>query len=47
MRATADRPDRLITEDSPTAVEYTVVLALMIVECPTPIGTLEAQANAP
>ena len=33
-------------EDGPTAVEYAVMLALVIVVCLTAIGTLGTQANA-
>jgi len=32
-------------EDGPTAVEYAVMLALIIVVCITTIGTLGANAN--
>lgn len=32
-------------EDGPTAVEYAVMLALIIVVCLTAIGTLGKQAN--
>jgi len=32
-------------EDGPTAVEYAVMLALIIVVCLTAIGTLGSQAN--
>jgi pilus assembly protein Flp/PilA len=35
----------LKTEDGPTAVEYSVMLALIIVVCLTAIGTLGTQAN--
>ena len=33
-------------EEGPTAVEYAVMLALVIVVCLTAIGTLGTQANA-
>ena len=33
-------------EDGPTAVEYAVMLALVIAVCLTAIGTLGTQANA-
>jgi pilus assembly protein Flp/PilA len=33
-------------EDGPTAVEYAVMLALIIVVCLTAIGTLGSQANS-
>ena len=33
-------------EDGPTAVEYAVMLALIIVVCITTIGTLGTNANA-
>jgi pilus assembly protein Flp/PilA len=36
----------LIREDGPTAVEYAVMLALIIVVCVTAIGSLGSQANA-
>jgi pilus assembly protein Flp/PilA len=32
-------------EDGPTAVEYAIMLALIIVVCLTAIGTLGSQAN--
>jgi len=32
-------------EDGPTAVEYAVMLALIVVVCLTAIGTLGTQAN--
>jgi pilus assembly protein Flp/PilA len=35
----------LTKEDGPTAVEYSVMLALVIVVCLTAIGTLGTQAN--
>ena len=32
-------------EDGPTAVEYSIMLALIVVVCLTAIGTLGTQAN--
>ncbi len=47
MRAFVSRLVRFLkTEDGPTAVEYAVMLALIIVVCLTAIGTLGTQANA-
>ena len=37
--------DFLNNEDGPTAVEYAVMLALIIVVCLTAIGTLGSNAN--
>ena len=46
MRAIAKRLVRFVkTEDGPTAVEYAVMLALIIVVCLTAIGTLGSNAN--
>jgi pilus assembly protein Flp/PilA len=46
MRAIVDRVVRFLkTEDGPTAVEYAVMLALVIVVCLTAIATLGTQAN--
>ena len=46
MRAIAKRGIRFLKkEDGPTAVEYAVMLALIIVVCLTAIGTLGNQAN--
>ncbi len=36
----------LVSEDGPTAVEYAVMLALIIVVCLTAIGTIGTNANA-
>ena len=36
----------LVTEDGPTAVEYAVMLALIIVVCLAAIGTIGTNANA-
>ncbi|MHB0960959.1 MAG: Flp family type IVb pilin [Pirellulaceae bacterium] len=35
----------LVSEDGPTAVEYAVMLALIIVVCLTAIGTIGTNAN--
>jgi pilus assembly protein Flp/PilA len=35
----------LVSEDGPTAVEYAVMLALIIVVCLTAIGGIGTQAN--
>jgi pilus assembly protein Flp/PilA len=46
MRAIARRLVRFVkTEDGPTAVEYAVMLALIILVCLTAIGTLGSNAN--
>jgi pilus assembly protein Flp/PilA len=46
MNAIADRLVRFLkTEDGPTAVEYAVMLALIIVVCLVAITTLGQQAN--
>jgi pilus assembly protein Flp/PilA len=46
MNAIARRLIRFLkTEDGPTAVEYAVMLALIIVVCLTAIGTLGTQTN--
>jgi pilus assembly protein Flp/PilA len=46
MSAIAKRVIRFLKrEDGPTAVEYAVMLALIIVVCLTAIGTLGSQAN--
>jgi pilus assembly protein Flp/PilA len=36
----------LVSEDGPTAVEYAVMLALIIVVCLAAIGTIGTNANA-
>lgn len=36
----------LVSEDGPTAVEYAVMLALIIIVCLTAIGTIGNNANA-
>ena len=46
MNALASRIRRFLTsEDGPTAVEYAVMLALIIVVCITAITTLGSNAN--
>jgi pilus assembly protein Flp/PilA len=46
MSAIANRLIRFLkTEDGPTAVEYSIMLALIIVVCLAAIGTLGTQAN--
>jgi pilus assembly protein Flp/PilA len=46
MRTIANRLVRFLKqEDGPTAVEYAVMLALIILVCLTAIGTLGRQAN--
>ena len=46
MRDNARRVVRFLkSEDGPTAVEYAVMLALIIVVCLTAIATLGSQAN--
>ena len=46
MRAIADRLVRFLkTEDGPTAVEYAVMLALIIVVCIVAITALGTNAN--
>jgi pilus assembly protein Flp/PilA len=47
MRKFVERvADFMKREDGPTAVEYAVMLALIIVVCITTIGTLGTNANA-
>jgi pilus assembly protein Flp/PilA len=36
----------LVSEDGPTAVEYAVMLALIIIVCLTAISSIGTQANA-
>ncbi|MBI1345128.1 Flp family type IVb pilin [bacterium] len=36
----------LVSEDGPTAVEYAVMLALIVIVCLTAIGTIGTNANA-
>lgn len=46
MRTIVTRLVRFLKqEDGPTAVEYAVMLALIIVVCLTAVGTLGSQAN--
>ncbi len=46
MRSLMTRVQRFLTsEDGPTAVEYAVMLALIIVVCITAITTLGSNAN--
>jgi len=45
-RFTQSVVDFMKREDGPTAVEYAVMLALIIVVCITTIGTLGTNANA-
>lgn len=46
MRAIAERLVRFVKqEDGPTALEYAVMLALIIVVCLAAIGTLGTQVN--
>ncbi len=47
MKAFAQKVRRfLVSEDGPTAVEYAVMLALIIVVCLTAIQSIGTQANA-
>lgn len=46
MKLLAKRVHRfLVSEDGPTAVEYAVMLALIIIVCLTAIGTIGTNAN--
>ena len=46
MKNLAQKVQRfLVSEDGPTAVEYAVMLALIIVVCLTAIGSIGTQAN--
>jgi len=36
----------LVSEDGPTAVEYAVMLALIVVVCLSAVGTIGSNANA-
>ena len=46
MRAHLDRLARFIrSEDGPTAVEYAVMLALIVIVCLTAIGAIGTNAN--
>jgi pilus assembly protein Flp/PilA len=47
MKALANKVQRfLVSEDGPTAVEYAVMLALIIIVCLTAIQSLGTAANA-
>lgn len=46
MRAYLDRVARFMrSEDGPTAVEYAVMLALIVIVCLTAIGAIGTNAN--
>jgi len=46
MKVFAQKVQRfLVSEDGPTAVEYAVMLALIIVVCLTAIGAIGTRAN--
>ena len=46
MKLLAKRVHRfLVSEDGPTAVEYAVMLALIVIVCLTAIGTIGTNAN--
>ncbi|MEX2111628.1 MAG: Flp family type IVb pilin [Pirellulales bacterium] len=46
MKSLAKKMQRfLVSEDGPTAVEYAVMLALIIIVCLTAIGTIGTNAN--
>jgi pilus assembly protein Flp/PilA len=46
MRSLALKMRRfLVSEDGPTAVEYAVMLALIVIVCLTAIGTIGTNAN--
>ncbi len=47
MKSLAQKLQRfLVSEDGPTAVEYAVMLALIIVVCLTAIGTVGTKTSA-
>ena len=47
MRSLAQKMHRfLVSEDGPTAVEYAVMLALIVIVCLAAIGTIGTNANA-
>ena len=47
MKTLATKVQRfLVSEDGPTAVEYAVMLALIVIVCLTAIGTIGTDANA-
>jgi pilus assembly protein Flp/PilA len=46
MKALTKRVQRfLVSEDGPTAVEYAVMLALIVIVCLTAIGTVGTKAS--
>ena len=46
MKSLAKKVHRfLVSEDGPTAVEYAVMLALIVIVCLTAIGTIGTNAN--
>jgi pilus assembly protein Flp/PilA len=46
MRKLLDMTRRFLTaDDGPTAVEYAVMLALIVIVCLTAIGSIGSQAN--
>jgi pilus assembly protein Flp/PilA len=47
MKSLAQKVQRfLVSEDGPTAVEYAVMLALIIIVCLTAIGTVGTKTSA-
>ena len=47
MRSLAKKVQRfIVSEDGPTAVEYAVMLALIIIVCLTAISTIGTRSNA-
>ena len=47
MKSLAKKMHRfLVSEDGPTAVEYVVMLALIVIVCLTAISSIGTQANA-
>jgi len=47
MKGLASKVQRfLVSEDGPTAVEYAVMLALIVIVCLTAIESLETNANS-
>jgi pilus assembly protein Flp/PilA len=47
MKSLAKKMQRFLTsEDGPTAVEYAVMLALIVIVCLTAIGTIGTNASA-
>ncbi len=46
MKSLAKKMQRFLTsEDGPTAVEYAVMLALIVIVCLTAIGSIGSKAN--